>query len=278
MSDNRFAAIPTAALEDERITSTDIAVLAALARFADRHGWCYPKQDDLARLSRVRRETVNRRIRELCKMGYVQKTNRTLPGRGKVGNQYRVVFDIRNAEPDQAHPETVVIQDHNAQSDLRSQRGRCDPPITADVIPRSHPYKKHPNKTHTPSLRSGVDAREVRSLEVSRPKRREPAPKSPITQTWMPNQAAIDFARNEMGMSNDQIRRVHAEFIDFWTGESNTKRGKKSQDGWNRTFKDRVETVASRWKTKPSNQRGPANVVDVMRSELERGAPVGDWF
>ncbi len=304
MSDNRFAAIPTAALEDERITATDIAVLAALARYADKHGWCYPKQDDLARLARMRRETVNRRINVLCKLGYVEKTGRTLPGKGKIGNQYRVVLDVKRAEPDQFYPETNVILDHNGQCDPRSQRnndghcdsrcdpgsqrGRCDPPVTPDVIPQSHPYIKHPKITPSSSLRSDDSAPTLQAKIVplkAKPEsvKREPQTKFAMSHGWQPSHSSRELATGELNMSDGELRCAHANFIDYWAGQANCKKGRKSADGWNRAFDTNLRTLANWWGT---SKRQPARrgrqdaggVVAVARAEIQRGSASGDWI
>ena len=98
MSDNRFLCVPTVMFDDTRVTHTDLVVLLALGRFADHRGWCHIEQKYLANAACVTRETISRRISHLKELGYVESQNVTLPGRGRVGCQYRVVFDTPEVE------------------------------------------------------------------------------------------------------------------------------------------------------------------------------------
>ncbi|MCH8112649.1 MAG: helix-turn-helix domain-containing protein [Proteobacteria bacterium] len=69
MSGPHLCIIPAAAVFDERLSATDLRVLAALGVHADRNGHCNPSLGYLAKRLKTDRRHVRRRIRKLEDLG-----------------------------------------------------------------------------------------------------------------------------------------------------------------------------------------------------------------
>ncbi len=67
----RLSIIPAAAVFDERLCRTDLAVLCALGAYANRQGRCWPATTTLAGGLRVPTRQVRRCLRKLEACGYV---------------------------------------------------------------------------------------------------------------------------------------------------------------------------------------------------------------
>ena len=55
---SRFAPVPSAAVDDERLSNLDLLVLMALGYHTDAAGWCWPSQSTIAKKARLNRTTV----------------------------------------------------------------------------------------------------------------------------------------------------------------------------------------------------------------------------
>jgi hypothetical protein len=69
----RYSFLPGRAATDLRLTQIHFRILAYLGRFNQKKGWCRLSQSDLARQFGVRRQAVNKAVKELAKWGYVEK-------------------------------------------------------------------------------------------------------------------------------------------------------------------------------------------------------------
>lgn len=92
---SRFAAVPTAALDDQRLEAMHIRVLTALCSFSDKDGWCRVGQDKIAERARTNVARVSQAIGDLAGWGWV---NRTRFGKQRA-NAYQVVMD-REFDPE----------------------------------------------------------------------------------------------------------------------------------------------------------------------------------
>lgn len=108
MSGPRLSIIPARAAFDLTLTATQIRVLAALGAHSDNEGWCYPHQKTIADKIGATRQTVAAAIAKLVVEGYIEVRAKTAPGRGKVGNLYRVVLDL---PPREDEPQTPVSKE-----------------------------------------------------------------------------------------------------------------------------------------------------------------------
>jgi len=100
----RFAAIPSAAIEDTRLTGADLNVLAALGYHTCKDGWCWPSQDTIAVKARLSRQFVVESMKRLIRWGYVE---RYIENNNTRKIRYRVILDVANA-PEEVKPQPVV--------------------------------------------------------------------------------------------------------------------------------------------------------------------------
>ena len=332
MSDIRFSAVPATALNDARVTATHTHVLATLGLFADRKGFAHPSQGTLSEAARVSRQTVSKCLKELCEFGHLEIKSVTLPGRGKVGCEYRILFDVGRAEPDQP-PVKADVKPALQRGKNINENSQCKPCFTtgadvnealqrADVkhglqrVEKPNEFSRckaqfttgavvkhglHPNEEHHPSSfhseglhveGSGdffsneplpvVEAEIVSAPNQTPSKKSQPdRQRFAMTEHWTPPATAADFARNKLNFQNDQYADALAEFREYWTDQASTKKGKKTNDGWNRTFRASLRTLASRWGTtrgKASGYQRSGDVIETARRQVERGLPSGDGY
>ena len=86
---SRFAAVPTAALDDERLEALHIRVLTALCSYADKDGWCRVGQEQIAARARTNPARVSQCIGDLVSWGWLRRQR---IGKMKV-NVYQVLMD-----------------------------------------------------------------------------------------------------------------------------------------------------------------------------------------
>lgn len=91
---SRFAAVPTAALDDERLEALHIRVLTAVCSYADKDGWCRVGQDKIALRARTNAARVSQCIKDLSDWGWMRRQR---VGKMKV-NIYQVLMDCE-ADP-----------------------------------------------------------------------------------------------------------------------------------------------------------------------------------
>ena len=86
---SRFAAVPTAALDDDRLEALHIRVLTALCSYADKDGWCRVGQDLIAGRARTNPARVSQCISDLVAWGWMRRQR---VGKMKA-NVYQVLMD-----------------------------------------------------------------------------------------------------------------------------------------------------------------------------------------
>lgn len=86
---SRFAAVPTAALDDDRLEALHIRVLTALCSYADKDGWCRVGQDQISKRARTNPARVSQCIGDLVSWGWLRRQR---IGKMRV-NVYQVLMD-----------------------------------------------------------------------------------------------------------------------------------------------------------------------------------------
>lgn len=114
----RYSIIPGDALSDPRVKDGHLRVLAVLGTHTDRNGWCRVNQKTIAQKVGKSRETVNRLIKSLCAMGYVQKRDQWSKSEGRSISKYQILMDRDEVAQDVDTP--------------------CDADVTAPVTSRDH--------------------------------------------------------------------------------------------------------------------------------------------
>lgn len=154
MSGPRYTIIPNDAID--QLEGIELKVLLVLGSHANNKGWCSVSQGRIAeRLGRAR-ETVNRAIKKLAELGYIEK--RELSGPAGRTCFYRVILD--RGEPD-ATQDLVVTPTSQPQADpvtptsqpLKTAEGGCDCwQITGGVICQQSHNNVLLNEQENPSL------------------------------------------------------------------------------------------------------------------------------
>ena len=89
----RFAITPARAVEDHRLGDAAYRLLACLGTYADKDGWCWPSMPTLADRLGKTRQAVQRSIRQLAEIGYLEVEPRRRPDGSQDRNRYRLLFD-----------------------------------------------------------------------------------------------------------------------------------------------------------------------------------------
>jgi hypothetical protein len=89
----RFAITPARAVEDHRLGDAAYRLLACLGTYADKDGWCWPSMPTLADRLGITRQAVQRSIRQLAEIGYIEVEPRRRPDGSQDRNRYRLLFD-----------------------------------------------------------------------------------------------------------------------------------------------------------------------------------------
>lgn len=87
-----FARVPAAAISDRHVSATELRVIAAIARYADKNGFCYPSVGRLAEDLGRTRTAVQKQIKKAAGHGYLEVERRTKPTGEHTSNMYRVIF------------------------------------------------------------------------------------------------------------------------------------------------------------------------------------------
>ncbi len=74
-----FAAVPERAVDDKRLGNAGFRVLAALCSYADKDGHCFPGLGTIGGRLGITRQAVQRQVRHLKSLGYVNVEKRARP-------------------------------------------------------------------------------------------------------------------------------------------------------------------------------------------------------
>lgn len=240
-SDPRYTLFAARAVFDDRLTPTDVRVLAALGTFTNRQGWCRPSQTTIAKRIGLNRSTVNVSIKALVAAGYVQTVKQARDNGAQTVSLYRVLMDlpapeavdemtegaeILDFEP-VVHANTTAVSKDNTQGVAATgpkQPQNTDPTVSQDNTP--------PLAGTTPPVVHGQHRTfplETKKL-VSGPVR--------LPGNWSPRQAEVQFGV-QGGLSEAEVHAA-AEHMRDWA-EANNKR----KANWDLTFRNWLRTAIS---------------------------------
>ena len=131
MSQSRLCIVPSEAVSDARLTHVQLRVLLAIGSFTGKDKAAFPKQQTIADMLGLARETVNRAIKVLREIGYVHVEGQKRPDGGQKESLYWVKLDPAGQLPCDAEvTPPVTLCDHTP----------CD-------VQESHPRTFHMNVT-----------------------------------------------------------------------------------------------------------------------------------
>lgn len=149
MSQARYSIIPTAALEDDRLTAQELRILATLGSFLDKNYECFPSQATIAERAKCSRQTVNKALQHLADYGYIQVIGSHRGGL-KRALRYRVILDVNLDDIEAGSPvfSDVKKSDIDDKSDDNDVKPEGDIDVAYRATAKEDTHKKIP--THTP--------------------------------------------------------------------------------------------------------------------------------
>ena len=89
----RFCIVPARAIEDRRLGAAAFRTLCCLGTYGDKDGWCFPSVGTVSRRLGITRQAVQRSLRQIGDLGYVETRRQTRHDGGDTANLYRLLFD-----------------------------------------------------------------------------------------------------------------------------------------------------------------------------------------
>ena len=200
MSQSRLCIIPSDAVSDKRLTHVQLRVLLAIGSYTGKDRAAFPKQQTVADMLGLARETVNRALAALKRFGYIETEHQKRADGGQRENLYWVKLDpLEKAPRDEPVTPPVTLFDHTPR----------------DAI-GSHPRTIHKNVNTT--------ANAVVAHKPPEQPKRAGSPKSGargsrIPANWTPTPKDYAFASSE-GMTREEINREADRFRDYWIAAS----------------------------------------------------------
>lgn len=176
----RWGKIPAWWMEHDGVDADGVAVLAALATFADRQGRCWPSQTTLAGKLKRSRAWVNKTIAKLAEAGLVEVKDRWSDSGGRLSSLYVLALE-QNGEPARQpkKPEHRTVQ----SATRRTPAPHDDTPVTVADIPCHAERQEHRNPEQNP------DSHTMRERE----------PVRDVPADWMPDADDLAWARGRFG-------------------------------------------------------------------------------
>lgn len=93
MSGGRFSIVPAYAVDDIRLPNPALRVLLALGTYSAKDGWCWPSVGTIAQRLGISRQAVQKQIKVLAGLKYIEVRPRNRPDGSQSSNEYRLLFD-----------------------------------------------------------------------------------------------------------------------------------------------------------------------------------------
>lgn len=184
MSESRFSIVPSDAVTDLELTSTQLRVLLVIGTYLSKDATAFPKQKTIAERLRIARETVNRAVKVLSEKGYIQVHHQKRDDGGQRANLYTVRLDP------------------------------CDPSITPPVTSRDHTPCDHTGShlrtTHKNDTSSDEEVLEREPAPPPKKKKRTSG-QTQIPTDWKPTASDIEYARKQ-NLTDQEIQNEADRF------------------------------------------------------------------
>jgi DNA-binding transcriptional MocR family regulator len=257
MSQSRLCIIPSEAVSDKRLTHVQLRVLLAIGSYTGKDRAAFPKQQTVADMLGLARETVNRALAALKRFGYIEIEHQKRADGGQKENLYWVKLDPLEKVP-------------------------CDEPVTPPVTLFDHTPRdaigSHPRTIHK-NVNTIADAI-VAHTTPEQPKRagspKSGARGSRIPANWTPTPKDYAFASSE-GLTREEINREADRFRDYWIAASGRTACKLD---WEATWRN---WIRSDLRKRPGSGAGNASrngsrtgAFDRLAERLSDSAPRAD--
>lgn len=237
MSQSRLCIIPSDAVSDKRLTHVQLRVLLAIGSYTGKDRAAFPKQQTVADMLGLARETVNRALAALKRFGYIEIQHQKRADGGQRENLYWVKLDpIEQAPCDEPVTPPVTLFDHTPHDGIGS-----------------HPRTIHKNVNTIAN--AIVERASAPRPDLEQPKRngkpRGAARGSRLAPNWFPTPTDYAFASSE-GLTREEINREADRFRDYWTAASGRNACKLD---WQATWRN---WIRSDLRKRPSSRSGNA--------------------
>lgn len=137
VSPSKWAKVPSPALHDKRLKTSDKMTYVALCEFADRSGNCWPAVPTIAAVASLSVRAVQMSLSRLELIGYIQRRGRSEGGRAK-SNVYRIAVIPARPLPD-------VAETTNFEAEIQEIRSSVVVNVaTEDLHTASANYPQNP--------------------------------------------------------------------------------------------------------------------------------------
>ena len=165
--EGRYAITPSSVVDDNRLNTTDIAVLVAMGTYATPDRPAFPYASDIARRLGISDRTASRSIKRLESCGYLTRT--TYNGRG--------AWSVA----------TVSADCHDLPDELRRWTPWLDHDPKPDIRDRNKPNSGHPRPelTQNRTSETGINGpTQNRTSEIPKPDIRDSKTGHPCPESW----------------------------------------------------------------------------------------------
>ena len=175
----RWGRVPAWWLMHPEIDADRFCVMAAMATYADREGYCDPSQATLARHLRRSRPWVNRVVAELASAGLLRKTARVRANGGTTSCRYRLAMVPSDVVPSGATAPVTAVAEPRPACDSPRHR----PDTNQPVVEQSHGAR--------PDARAGADLHSAIADAGFATGRAEARPTCEVPRGWAPSDEAV---------------------------------------------------------------------------------------
>jgi hypothetical protein len=174
MSDHQFSIVQGRAVTDRRVSDSVFRTLSALGMYADKNGWCFPKQGTLGEDVGKTQQRVSEDILTLSKLGYVQIVPQYDPiTNARMQNKYRLLHDT----PPTENVEKISVTPTENVEKISVTPTENVEKISVDNVPLNVPYNTANDKNHV----------------VAEPENQKPAKKTGDLPGQVPGAWGVDW-------------------------------------------------------------------------------------
>lgn len=136
----RLSIFQACAIDDKRMGAAAFRVLACLGTYSDERGWCRPKQSTIGKRLGISRQAVQKQIRTLVELGYLEVHHRfDKDTHAQRSSMYRLVLDYQLEDANRRLPLPAVEDDdageEQVQPDVDTPQPEIAPGATLEVAP-----------------------------------------------------------------------------------------------------------------------------------------------
>jgi biotin operon repressor len=250
MSGPRYSIIQADAVDDKRMSKTHLLVLLILGRHSNNRGWAAISQKKTGEKLGVRRETINRAMRDLVSWGYVEKKGQKETKRSICF--YRVIMDRGEPEIDAPDKDPAPDIDRGCETEV-TQGCEITPGCDAEITGGREVQTSHGGVTsedHTITTHRTNDQKE-RTKVLSKKRKSNSSKGSRLADDWTLPDDWRRWAVHELGAETRTVDWEADKFHDYWLGVSGQRGIKRS---WQTTWRNWMRKAMERGGKPPKSR------------------------